>query len=158
MKIKLKRNRKTTRNGNPRMPAAHGSLKTHPAGGKGKPPNRFQKGNPGRQKGTKNAIPTSVKASLRAVMEEVAASETKTVRGALMTGLRGGPRDAHHYVKLMAEYVDGKPMDTLAIQRFDENELTQAHARLDRKIELLVKAIQLRQKKEADDAAVPVGP
>src|SRR5690606_20635302 len=78
-------------------------------GGKGTPPHRFKVGNPGRPPGTKNRVPTSVRASIRTVLEEVAQNEGETIRSAIMRGLTGGARNADRYIRLIAEYVDGKP-------------------------------------------------
>jgi len=117
--------------------------------GPGKP-SRFKKGNPGKLPGTRNSIPTSVKASIRTILEEVAATEGATVRRAVMAGLAGGARNADRYIRLVAEYVDGKPADTLNLNNsVTEDELAGARARLDRKVAGLVKTILARRAVDA---------
>lgn len=110
---------------------------------------KFVKGNGGRPKGAKDKVPNGrvVKASIKAIAEEVAASESLTVRKAIMEGLKGGPRFAHNYLRFVAEYVDGRPAETLNLgHNFNEDELAQAKDRLDRKMADLAAAILTRRK------------
>lgn len=126
----------TKKNGNPRVDG-----KAMLAPGKGRRP--FAKGNPGKPPGTKDNLgpgSRSVKASIKAVIEEVTLNEGTTIRKALMDGIRGGARNADRYLKLMAEYTDGKPKDTLDLNVRDD-ELATAKQRLDRKMDTLLKAV-----------------
>lgn len=83
-----------------------------------------------------------VKASIKAIAEEVASTEGTTIRSAIMSGIKGGPRYAHNYLRFVAEYVDGKPADTLNLSHnFNEDELAQAKDRLDRKVTALATAL-----------------
>lgn len=140
--------------GNPRHPPGSTVPSIHAGNsGYGKPPSKFAKGNPGKLPGTKNAIPSSIKASIRTVLEEVAQHEGHTVRKAIIGGLQGGPRNADRYIRLIAEYVDGKPVDTLNLnQKFTDEELASAKSRLDRKVASLVKTIINKRKRDAEDA------
>jgi hypothetical protein len=123
--------------------------------GPGKP-SRFKKGNPGKLPGTRNSIPTSVKASIRTILEEVALTEGGTVRSAVMAGLRGGARNADRYIRLVAEYVDGKPADTLNLNnQIKDEELAGAKSRLDRKVAGLVKTILARRAVDASHTKIP---
>lgn len=99
--------------------------------GKGKPP-----GWP-KQKGTTDKVPHSraVKASIRAVIEDVMLNEATTVRQAVLRGFKAEPRDSHHFVKLAAEYTDGRPADTLNINQFNEDELATSKDRLTQKLD-----------------------
>lgn len=114
---------------------------------------KFAKGNAGRPKGAKDLIPNGrvVKASVKAIAEEVAATEGLTIRKAIKDGIKGGPRFAHNYLRFVAEYVDGKPADTLNVgHSFNEDELAQAKDRLDRKITALATAV-LKKREVLED-------
>lgn len=103
----------------------------------------FAKGNPGKPKGAKDKVPgqRAAKASIVAIMEEIAETEGRTIRQALMGGIKGGARHADRYLKLMSEYLDGKPSDNLNINRFDDDELATATARTDQMISRVMKQI-----------------
>lgn len=115
---------------------------------------KFVKGNAGRPKGAKDRIPNGrvVKASIKAIAEEVASNEGTTVRKAIIDGIKGGPRFAHNYLRFVAEYVDGKPADTLNVgHSFNEDELAQAKDRLDRKMTALATAILSKRKATGEE-------
>jgi hypothetical protein len=108
----------------------------------------------GRQKGTKDKIPhgRTVKASVKAMIEEVVQSEHKTLRDAFVGGIKGGPRTAHFYLRMAAEYTDGKPADTVNLTaKFAEDELANAKLRLDKKVAALVTTILDKRKAEEED-------
>lgn len=97
----------------------------------------FAPGNAGRPKGSKDEVPRSVKASIRAVLEDVISSEPGLIRDAIMRGLRAAPPRSFQYVQLAAHYVDGKPEDRLEIRNLanlSDPELEQLEARLARAI------------------------
>jgi hypothetical protein len=62
------------------------------------------------------------------------------VRSAIVRGINAGPRDAHHYLKLAAEYTDGKPDSNLRIQ-FNEDELATAKETLNKKLDMILERI-----------------
>jgi len=94
---------------------------------------------PPKQHGSKDRIPhgRTVRASVKAIIEEVVKDKRKTVRASLMRGLRSSPRDAHHYLKLAAEYTDGKPDANLTV-KFDEDELATARDTLSKKLDAIL--------------------
>ena len=140
-KTKTVRRSKTPRRSSTKKPRSARSIAT-----------QFKPGNPGKQKGTKDKVPgqRAFKASIVAIMQEVAEQEGKTIRSAFMSGIKGGPRHADRYLKLMAEYMDGKPQDTLSITRFDDDELSTAEQRTDAQIARLMKSILA--KRQANDS------
>jgi elongation factor P hydroxylase len=97
---------------------------------------------PRKPKGAKDKIPgqRKIRASIKAIIEDVVANEEKTVRKALVDGIKGGPRNAHHYLKMAAEYTDGKPGDNLRVQ-FDVDELAEAKKTLHEKLDILLKRL-----------------
>jgi len=97
---------------------------------------------PPKQKGSKDRIPgqRKIKASIKAIIEDVVATQSLTVRKALIDGIKGGPRNAHHYLKMAAEYTDGKPGDNLRVQ-FDVDELAEAKKTLHEKLDILLKRL-----------------
>jgi len=99
-----------------------------------------------KQKGEKDKVPgqRKIRASVKAIIAEVVQDNSKTVRQAILDGLQGGPRNAHHYLKLAAEYTDGKPDQTL-MHRFDEDELATAKDTLSRKLDAFLERV-LEQK------------
>lgn len=97
---------------------------------------RFKKGHhQGRPKGSTNVVPAGVKASVRAILEEVVRHRKKTVRDAIVEGIQSGPRHADRYLRLAAEYVDGKPTDNVNLNaRFNQDELGSAREMLGKKL------------------------
>lgn len=90
---------------------------------------KFKKGNPGKEKGTKDHVPgqRTIKISVRDLIEEVVRDNPKTIRGALKRGLSSGASTAHLYLKLSAEYLDGRPVDTININsQYKQDELEHA--------------------------------
>lgn len=98
---------------------------------------------PPKQKGAKDKVPgqRKIRASVKSIIVEVVEKQKSTVRGAIVRGLKSGPRDAHHYLKLAAEYTDGKPDQKLSVQ-FDEDELATAKESLHKKLDTLLKRIE----------------
>ena len=76
----------------------------------------FAKGNPGRPKGSKDKVPRGLKASVRAVCEKIASSNVSDIERAILNGIRnGGARNSIMYLRMVAEYVDGKPRETIDV-------------------------------------------
>ncbi|MBI3988856.1 MAG: hypothetical protein HY347_04485 [candidate division NC10 bacterium] len=74
-------------------------------------------GNPqGRPKGAKDHVPRSVKASIKAVFEELGQTDYETWKEAIRRTLAKGGRDAFPYFQLAAYYLDGKPVETVKVQ------------------------------------------
>jgi hypothetical protein len=71
---------------------------------------------PGRPRGSRNKVPLSVKASIKAVLEEVAVSNRDEIREAILKGIRSRPPHSLRYLEVVAHYVDGKPADTVTIK------------------------------------------
>lgn len=109
--------------------------------------NRFPKGNPGRPAGVPDIVPRSVKASMKQLFEEVAQTEQATLRSALMRGIRrGGAKHSDRYIRLVAEYVDGKPVDTLNLNsQFKSETLEAAADQLKKQMTLLVQSVMKRR-------------
>lgn len=109
----------------------------------------FAKGNPGKAPGTRHAIPSSVKASVKAVLEEVAETEGRTIRQAVMEGLRGGPRNADRYIRMVAEYVDGKPKDTIDLNaKITDDAANTSKNRINAKVATMVRNILKKKERE----------
>jgi hypothetical protein len=79
----------------------------------------------------------TIKSSIRAIIQEVVNDEPLTVRDALRRGLAADPKVAHHYLKLAAEYIDGKPDQNLR-HSFDVDELAQAKDTLGQKLDAVL--------------------
>lgn len=92
-----------------------------------------------KQKGEKDRVPgqRKVKASIRAIIRDIVENEPLTVRSAIRRGINASPRDAHHYIKIAAEYLDGKPDQNLNLQ-FNEDELATAKDSLSRKLDMVL--------------------
>lgn len=121
---------------------------------------RFKKGNPGKPKGSKDKLPggRSIKASIKAIIERVVENEGETIESALIDGLSGGARFAHNYLRLCAEYTDGKPAETLNLNsQYNEDELAQAKDRLDRKVAQLAATILKRDTVDPPTTEEPDG-
>lgn len=115
---------------------------------------RFKKGNPGKVKGQKDRVPgeRAAKASVRTLIEEVVRDNPKTIRNALLRGLRSGPRHADRYLKLSAEYMDGKPVDTLNVNsQYKQDELEAAKQALGKKLDKIFKTILTNRRNPVDD-------
>jgi hypothetical protein len=92
----------------------------------------------GRPKGSPNAIPAQVRASIKAVIEEVVSERQLSIRDALVNGIESGPRNADRYLRLCADYTDGKPDATLNLRtNFKEDELAAAQRTLAKKMDTL---------------------
>lgn len=71
----------------------------------------FRPGQGGRKKGSKDKIPRSVKASMRAIFEDIATNDPQVIRDAMIKGLTAPPPKSFSYLQLMAHYLDGKPAE-----------------------------------------------
>lgn len=65
----------------------------------------------GRRHGSKDEVPRSVKASIRAIYEEVATNEPKLIREAVIKGLKARAPASAHYLKMLSDSIDGKPVE-----------------------------------------------
>jgi hypothetical protein len=116
---------------------------------------KFKKGNPGKAKGQRDRVPGErrVKASVRDLIEEVVRDNPKTIRDALKRGLRSGPRHADRYLKLAAEYMDGKPVDTINVNsQYKQDELESAKQTLGKKLDRIFKTILKNRNEPLPDA------
>lgn len=94
----------------------------------------------GRPRGAKSKVPGRVRASVKALVEEVVAERALTIKHAIIRGLRAEPRDSHHFIEFVTHYTDGKPGDTLTLKgKFTDDELAAAEKRLKRKFESMLK-------------------
>lgn len=82
-----------------------GSTRTLPNGAKA-----FAKGNPGKHPGRKDRVPRSFKKMCEWLLSN--ATTRKEIRRAMRRGITSNPRHADRYIRLAAEYVDGKPVET----------------------------------------------
>ncbi len=71
----------------------------------------FQPGQGGRKKGSKDKIPRSVKASMRAIFEDIASNDQEVIRDAMIKGLTAPPPKSFSYLQLMVHSLDGKPAE-----------------------------------------------
>ena len=71
------------------------------------------KGDPraGRPKGSRNKTPVSV----RALLEQLAAERPEVYRDAILRGLAAGGAKSYPFVALAAAYIDGKPVERVAL-------------------------------------------
>lgn len=83
--------------------------------GRGNIANLKRTAGPGRPKGSKNKVPATVKASIKAVFEQIASDDPQMIKDAILKAIRGKPRDAFPYLQLAAHYIDGKPSDVLKL-------------------------------------------
>lgn len=114
---------------------------------------KFRKGNPGKKKGTKARVPgeRKIKASVRDLIEEVVRDNPRTIRDALKRGLRSGPRHADRYLKLAAEYMDGKPIDTINLNsQYKQDELESARRSLSQQLNKIFKTIVANREQPPD--------
>lgn len=92
----------------------------------------------GRPRGSHDSIPRSVRASVKAVIEEVVTEQQPSIYNAIIDGIESGSRNAHNYLRLCAEYTDGKPDATLNLRtQFKEDEMAIAERQLQQKMEQL---------------------
>lgn len=90
----------------------------------------------GRPKGSKNKVPSGIRASVRAILEEVVRTRQKTIRDAVLDGIQSGPRHSDRFLKLAAEYVDGKPSDNINLNaRWNQDEIGEAKSALTKKLD-----------------------
>lgn len=90
----------------------------------------------GRGKGSTNKVPSGIRASVKAILEDVVSKRKKTVRSAIVGGLTSGPRHADRYLRLAADYLDGKPTDNINLNaRFNQDELSSARELLGKKLD-----------------------
>jgi hypothetical protein len=109
----------------------------------------FKKGNPGKVPGVQHEVPSSVKASVKTVLMEVAETEGLTIRKAIMEGLRGGPRNADRYIRMMAEYVDGKPGETIDLNaKIKDETIATSKTRINAKVATMVRNILKKRERE----------
>ena len=97
----------------------------------------FKKGNPGRPKGAKDKgpIPKNIRASVKAICQQVATKNHDTIEQALLNGIKASPAHADRYIKLVAEYVDGRPVDTMHLNAtLVQEEISSAKDRLTKSI------------------------
>jgi len=125
--------------------------------GKG-PARKFREGNPGRPPGAANIIPTTVRASVKAIIERVVHKHGDAIENAIVKGIKGDPNAAAKFIKIAAEYTDGKPPQTLTLNKsWNEDELEEAHDRLASKFETLFGRLDatLAPEPVASSAAAP---
>jgi hypothetical protein len=65
----------------------------------------------GRKKGTKNSIPPTLKASVKAIYKELSEKKPELFRKAIEDGIQAKPPYSFQYLQLGAHYLDGKPAD-----------------------------------------------
>ena len=65
----------------------------------------------GRQKGTKNSITPSLKASVKAIYKHLADTKPQMLQRAIEDGIQAKPPYSFQYLQLGAHYLDGKPAD-----------------------------------------------
>lgn len=112
----------------------------------------FKKGNPGKPPGAKNEIAGRVKASIKTVLQEVAETEGLTIRRAIMDGLKGGPRNADRYIRMIAEYVDGKPKEEIDLNaKIKDETLAQSKNRINAKVATMVRNILKKNEREKEE-------
>jgi hypothetical protein len=71
----------------------------------------FLPGEGGRKKGSKDKVPRTFKASVRAIFAEIASTKPKLIRNAIVEGLKAPPPKSLPYLQLGALYLDGKPFE-----------------------------------------------
>lgn len=89
---------------------------------------KFKKGKSGnakgRPKGSKDSIPRTFRASIKAMYEKLATEQPELFEDAITRDLsnRRGTA-AFHHVQLAAHYLDGKPADTVKLGNDDDGPL-----------------------------------
>lgn len=118
--------------------------KTHEANG------QFAKGNPGKPKGATDIVPRGVKASFKQLAQEILETRSLTLRNAIMRGIRGSSRDADRYLRLIAEYNEGKPESSVKLgMEFKTETMEEAAHQFRRSMSHMVK--QLLSRREEKD-------
>lgn len=98
----------------------------------------------GRPRGSTTALSRkpSVQASVKAVIEEVVSEKKLSIKHAIIDGIESGPRNAHNYLRMCAEYLDGKPATELNVRtNFKEDEVADAQRSLSRKMDKLFQKV-----------------
>ena len=95
----------------------------------------FRKGCAGRPMGARDAVPRSFRASVRAILAEVASENPNLIRGAILRGLKAAPPKSFQYLQLAAHYLDGRPVERLEFRHLSNlsSDELQAFERLLRK-------------------------
>jgi len=100
----------------------------------------------GRPPGAKSVVPAGVRASVKAILEDVVSKRKKTVRRAIIDGIQSGPRHSDRFLRLAAEYVDGKPTDNVNLNaRWNQDELSEAKDTLGKKLDGILAIILTRE-------------
>lgn len=90
-------------------------------------------------------VPRSIRASVKAILERVVKTKGTTVERAIIDGIDSGPRHADRYLRLAAEYVDGKPVDTVHLHaQFNQTELNSARQHLGAKLSSMLATLLAR--------------
>ena len=76
----------------------------------------FQRGNPGRPKGTRNKIPRSFKSSIALLFQELGQEDRARWKAAIRRVMRLGGRTAFPYYQMAAHYLDGKPVERVQVE------------------------------------------
>lgn len=90
----------------------------------------FKKGQGGRKKGSKDKVPRSFKASIKAMYERLALEEPQLFEGAIKRDLKSRRGSvAFQHTQLAAYYLDGKPAETIKVRpdlsKYSDEELAQ---------------------------------
>lgn len=81
---------------------------------------------PGRPKGSRDKVPRTFKASVRAIFAEVAEEQPALLRDAILRGIQADPPKSYPYLQLAAHYLDGKPAErpqVVGLSRLTDEEL-----------------------------------
>lgn len=92
----------------------------------------FQKGHKlakGRPKGSPNILPASVKDAIRDVVQQ----HREDIEQAMLRGFKSGPPKSYGYLKLAAEYMDGKPGETVDLKVSGVTKVVHEHYWTDKK-------------------------
>ena len=93
----------------------------------------------------RHKVPRSIRASVKAILERVVKEKSTTVERAIIDGIDSGPRHADRYLRLAAEYVDGKPVDTVHLHaQFNQTELNSARQHLGAKLSSMLATLLAR--------------
>ena len=111
------------------------------------------KGKPHPRTGSKDKVLHGrvAKASVKAIIEEIVSDPTgrMTIERAIRRGINASPRDAKAWVEMAANYMDGKPVDSLNLKaQVTMDEVSTAKLRLESKMNTLLNAVLAKRKKE----------